>query len=61
VFSVVSFFYLSIRLKITLSRYASEAFLSIDLYVMIRPRGGNFVYTDDEFDQMDDTTMLLPL
>lgn len=26
--------------------------LSIDLYVMIRPRGGNFVYSDEEFQQM---------
>ncbi|RKS01553.1 MULTISPECIES: copper homeostasis protein CutC [unclassified Flavobacterium] len=26
--------------------------LSIDLYVMIRPRGGNFIYSDEEFKQM---------
>ncbi|WP_333876512.1 copper homeostasis protein CutC [Flavobacterium sp.] len=26
--------------------------LSIDLYVMVRPRGGHFVYTDEEFQQM---------
>lgn len=26
--------------------------LSIDLYVMIRPRGGNFVYSDEEFMKM---------
>ncbi|MBP6039249.1 MAG: copper homeostasis protein CutC [Flavobacterium sp.] len=26
--------------------------LSIDLYVMIRPRGGNFVYSEPEFQQM---------
>ena len=30
----------------------AKDFLTIDLYVMIRPRGGNFVYTDGEFDQM---------
>lgn len=26
--------------------------LSIDLYVMVRPRGGNFVYSKEEFEQM---------
>ena len=26
--------------------------LSIDLFVMIRPRGGNFVYSNEEFEQM---------
>lgn len=28
------------------------ALIDIDLNVMIRPRGGNFVYSDDEFSQM---------
>jgi len=26
--------------------------ISIDLFVMIRPRGGNFIYSDEEFEQM---------
>lgn len=29
-----------------------RSFLTIDLNVMIRPRGGNFVYSVEEFDQM---------
>jgi copper homeostasis protein len=31
---------------------AAREVLSIDLNVMIRPRGGNFVYSDGEFEQM---------
>jgi copper homeostasis protein len=34
-----------------------RANLSIDLYVMIRPRGGNFVYTEEEFLQMKTTIL----
>jgi copper homeostasis protein len=30
-------------------------FITIDLYVMIRPRGGNFVYSEAEFNQMKAT------
>lgn len=33
--------------------------LSIDLYVMIRPRGGNFVYTEEEFQQMQSDILAL--
>ncbi len=33
--------------------------LSIDLYVMIRPRGGNFVYSEKEFQQMQMTVLIL--
>jgi copper homeostasis protein len=33
--------------------------LTIDLYVMIRPRGGNFVYTDEEFQQMQSDILAL--
>lgn len=31
--------------------------LSIDIYIMIRPRGGNFVYSDLEFEQMKDAIL----
>ncbi len=31
---------------------AARKNLSIELYVMIRPRGGDFLYSDDEFDIM---------
>lgn len=30
----------------------AREYLTIDLYVMIRPRGENFVYSDSEFEQM---------
>lgn len=33
--------------------------LSIDLYVMIRPRGGNFVYSEEEFKQMQSDILAL--
>ncbi|MFM9945018.1 MAG: copper homeostasis protein CutC, partial [Bacteroidia bacterium] len=26
--------------------------ISIPLYIMIRPRGGNFIYSNEEFEQM---------
>ena len=37
--------------KIEIIKQAREN-LTIDLYVMIRPRGGNFVYSDSELEQM---------
>ena len=37
--------------KIEIIKQAREN-LTIDLYIMIRPRGGNFVYSDIEFQQM---------
>ncbi len=37
--------------KIEIIKQAREN-LTIDLYIMIRPRGGNFVYSDSEFEQM---------
>lgn len=33
--------------------------VSIDLYVMIRPRGGNFIYSDEEFKQMQSDILAL--
>jgi copper homeostasis protein len=33
--------------------------LNIDLYVMIRPRGGNFVYSEEEFKQMQSDILAL--
>ncbi|MBX9807870.1 MAG: copper homeostasis protein CutC [Flavobacteriaceae bacterium] len=38
---------------------AVRAALSIDMYVMVRPRGGNFVYSDVEFEQMKNEIELL--
>lgn len=37
----------------------AKAILTIDLYVMIRPRGGNFVYSDAEFQQMKSEIQVL--
>lgn len=36
----------------TMDVIEARKLLSVDLYVMIRPRGGNFVYSDAEFAQM---------
>lgn len=36
----------------TMDVLEARKLLSVDLYVMIRPRGGNFVYSDAEFAQM---------
>ena len=33
--------------------------LTIDLYVMIRPRGGNFVYSEVEFEQMKESIVAM--
>lgn len=33
--------------------------LTIDLFVMIRPRGGNFEYSDDEFQQMKESILAI--
>jgi copper homeostasis protein len=38
---------------------AVRAALSIDMYVMVRPRGGDFVYSDEEFEQMKNEIELL--
>lgn len=37
----------------------AKALLKIDVYVMIRPRGGNFVYSDEEFIQMQSEILQL--